>query len=272
MGTVPADKQQAAKAFYIEGEKQIVLSFDGGRTYVNAEGQTKEIPTEDAVPVSDTIANQVLRSSKLRRLAGNQLRQYLGSEALNVKQGEPGDTKPISAQQASKVTNAYEAALNGTGTYAKFQVFLDNYFAGAILPENAFQQTQSDRQFLETIVILGRSALVLNPRFPVAEMERVQGLFPDKEALFVNNKTQANKLIELKDAVLNQKKRNLSELTNNTMLDQKGMQAIVSNNSEIDRLLDLLAGVPDKYTGEDLAEKEALDKVLQEQRQKRPRK
>ena len=55
------------------------------------------------------------------------------------------------------------------------------------------------------------------------------------------------------------------------MLDQKGMQAIVSNNSEIDRLLDLLAGVPDKYTGEDLAEKEALDKVLREQRKKRPK-
>jgi len=272
IGTIPADKQQAAKAYYIEGEKQIVLSFDGGRTYVNADGQVKEIPTEDAVPVSDTIANQVLRASKLRRLAGDQLRQYLGSEALNVKQGERGDTKQLSAQQANNVRTAYEAALNGTGTYAKFQVFLDNYFAGVALPENAFQQTQSDRQFLETIVILGRSALVLNPRFPVAEMERVQGLFPDTEALFVNNKTQANKLIELKDAVLKQKKRNLSELANNTMLDQKGMQAIVSNNSEIDRLLDLLAGVPDKYTGQDLADRDALDKVLREQREKRLRK
>ena len=132
-----------------------------------------------------------------------------------------------------------------------------------------FQETQADRQFLETVVILGRSALVLNPRFPVAEMERVQGLFPDTEALFVNPETQASKLIELKQAVVDQKKRNLNELYNNTMLDTKGMQAIVSNNSEIDRLLTLLTGVPDKYGLEDQATKDAVIRELSKQRDDR---
>jgi hypothetical protein len=269
MGTVPADKQQAAKAFYIEGEKQIVLSFDGGRTYVNSEGETKGIPTEDAVPVSDTIANQVLRASKIRRLAGDQLQQYINAESSTIKIGEPGNTREVSSQQAGNITNAYTAALNGTGTFAKFQVFLDNVFAGALLPGDMFQETQADRQFLETVVILGRSALVLNPRFPVAEMERVQGLFPDTEALFVNPETQANKLIELKQAVVDQKKRNLNELYNNTMLDTKGMQDIVSNNSEIDRLLTLLTGVPDKYGLEDQATKDAVIRELSKQRDDR---
>ena len=47
------------------------------------------------------------------------------------------------------------------------------------------------------------------------------------------------------------------------------MQAIVSNNSEIDRLLTLLTGVPDKYGLEDQATKDAVIRELSKQRDDR---
>ena len=267
--TLASDQPKQAKAFYIEGAQKTVLSFDGGRTYLDDKGNVKAIPTEGAVPLSDQIANEVLSRSRIRRVAGQQLSQMLENDVGMIRVGTRENPQSLNKAQRDNVRSAYKAALDGTGTWAKFQVFLDNVFAGALLPEDTFQDTQSNRQFLETIKILGRSALVLNPRFPVAEMTKVEGLFPDTDAMFVNPKTQANKLVELKDAAINQKASNLYQLQNQELLDAKDVQEIISNNAEIDRLLGLLEGVPDRMGESQAQQSNALSERLKKQRDRR---
>ena len=270
VGTIPSDQQRPAKAYYLEEEGKVVLSFDGGRTYVDDEsGQAVQIPVEGSAPLSDQITNQVLSTSRLRRMAGNQLAQMMDQGVIQVKGGTRDNPADLTNVQRDNVRSAYQAALNGTGTWAKFQVVLDNVFAGALLPEGTFSDTQSNRQFLETIKILGRSALVVNPRFPVAEMQKVEGLFPDTDSFFRNAKTQADKLIELKDAAITQKSHNLQQIAQNPVLQTSDLQALIANNAEIDRLLNLLQGVPDRLSPVAQDRKTKVQDRLRQQREER---
>ena len=89
---------------------------------------------------------------------------------------------------------------------------------------------------------LGRSALVVNPRFPVAEMEKVEQLFVRPETFFTNPSTEANKFIELKSLAIAQYRRNLQQLEQGVPKAQR--EQIEANNFELQRLMSLLPGVP----------------------------
>ena len=145
--------------------------------------------------------------------------------------------------------DAMDAARGGTGPYAAFAVALDNVFGG-LIPQarKAFQNTQSNRQFLRGVTILTRSALVVNPKFPVAEMEKVAVLFPNPDKIFTDPETEANKFVELKLLALSQRRANLQALTAGIQ-DDKTRQAVLSNNFEIDRLLGMLSSVPTSTGG-----------------------
>jgi hypothetical protein len=161
-----------------------------------------------------------------------------------LRTGTADDPQPVSAQDAALVRNATEAALKGTGPGANFAAFLDNVLSVSPvdIPGLKFEDTQSNRQFLGGLVTLGRSALVVNPKFPVAEMNRVERLFPNPETFFTNPETEASKLVELKKLILEQKRRNLTEIAAG-IPNAALLQAVQSNNFEIDRLLSLLTGV-----------------------------
>jgi hypothetical protein len=70
---MPSDTTPQAKAFQVG--TNTVLSYDGGRTYVSADGQITSMPSEGVVPLNDTIAYEVMRAERVRALAGNQLAQ-----------------------------------------------------------------------------------------------------------------------------------------------------------------------------------------------------
>jgi hypothetical protein len=208
-------------------------------------GEAIAVPT-DAVPLSDTIAYDVAKNERIALLAGNQLAEMDEQLGFVIKGGTPDDPTSVSSKDRVILRDAMEAARNGTGPYAGFAVFLDRTFAGAIpAARKAFQDTQANRQFLRGLIILGRSALVVNPRFPVAEMEKVGALFPDPDtgSFFANPETEANKLVELKALALDQKRKNLEQLSLGIQ-DKATVQAVLSNNFELDRLLGLLNGVP----------------------------
>ena len=90
--------------------------------------------------------------------------------------------------------------------------------------------------------------MVVNPRFPVAEMEKVGALFPSPENFFTNPETEANKLVEMKALALQQRRSNLTKL-NQGISDDATRQAVLANNFEIDRLLGMLSTVPNQITG-----------------------
>jgi hypothetical protein len=181
------------------------LSYDGGRTYVSADGQITSMPSEGVVPLSDTIAYEVMRNERVRALAGNQLAQMDEALGITMRGGDRENPTSVSSAEAGLVRDALQAARQGTGPWSGLGALVDNV-AGGMIPSEAvrtyFQSNQENRQFLRGVTILGRSALVVNPRFPVAEMERVGKLFPDPDAFFRNPESEALKFIELKSLAL----------------------------------------------------------------------
>jgi hypothetical protein len=244
--TMPSDTTPEAKAFAIEGVGS-VLSYDGGRTYVTRDGQIAAMPVDGVSPLSDTIAYDVMRNERIRALAGNQLAQMDEQLGLTLRGGNRDNPTAISSTDAGLVRDALQAARQGTGPWSGIGAMIDNV-AGGMIPNQAirtyFQNNQENRQFLRAVTILGRSALVVNPRFPVAEMERVGGLFPDPDAFFRNPESEALKLIEMKSLVTAQKRANLAAMAQG-ISDAATLQAVQANNFEIDRLLGLLETVPD---------------------------
>lgn len=238
-----SDTAPTAKAFAIQGLGN-VLSYDGGRTYLNASGQSVSMPATGVNPLSDTIAYDIAAKQRIALKAGKDLEALDEQLGIVAKGGTRDNPQSLSSEEAGLMKDAMNAARNGTGPYAGFAVFLDNTFGGFIpQAREAFQDTQSNRQFLRGLTILTRSALVVNPRFPVAEMEKVAVLFADPDSFFANPETEANKLIELKRLATTQKRANLQALSDGVQDDQT-RQAVLSNNFEIDRLLNMLSTVP----------------------------
>ena len=169
-----------------------------------------------------------------------------------VRTGDPANPKAMSSAEAGYVRDAFLAAKKGTGPYAALASAFDNIVAGLIPgAREAFQDTQANRQFLRALIVLGRSALVVNPRFPVAEMSLVAKLFPDPDAFFANPETEANKFVELKNMALAQKRSNLEALQLG-IEDTATRQAVQANNFELDRLLGLIKSVPSGPIGPSL--------------------
>jgi len=248
IGNLASDAAPTAKAFAIQGLGN-VLSYDGGRTYLDASGQSVSMPTTGVNPLSDTIAYDIAAKQRIALTAGKDL--DLMDEQLGIvsKGGTRENPTSLSSEEAGLMRDAMASARGGTGPYAGFAVFLDNMFGGFVpAARQRYQDTQANRQFLRGLTILGRSALVVNPRFPVAEMEKVGALFPNPDTFFGNPETEANKLVEMKALALQQKRANLQAL-NGGIQDDKTRQAVQANNFEINRLLGMLATVPSSVGG-----------------------
>lgn len=254
VNTLTSDTLRSAQSFLVDGVP--VISLDGGRTYEDA-GVSTPIPN-NAIPLSNENAYDIITTEATRQRAAAQLQELLGTDSEDgmVQATVKGGTQdaPVALTEADRTAlslalsesqrDPVAAAKAGTGFGAQFDVFLDNVFAGP-LESGAFQDTQTARQYLKGITVLGRSALVVNPRFPVAEMENVAALFPDVDSFFKNPITEANKLIEMKRLAKEQLLRNLDYMASAAPSDQ--LSDIEANNKELKRLLGILESVPETY-------------------------
>lgn len=98
--------------------------------------------------------------------------------------------------------------LEGTGPVAAATAATDALF-GFLTPGVIGADTQAAKQRLRTFNQLAKTALVNNPKFPVAEQEIVARLLPDPDTFFENPSTSYNNLIELRNT-LERLKGNLS--------------------------------------------------------------
>jgi len=250
------------KAYY--QDNNLYISYDNGKTYTNEEGKSTPMPT-GAVPLSDTTTFDVIKSTKVRKKAAAELAQLDGlvlnsitnsgvsgdwsSTNNNINTGGEGQTR----QDIVAVRDALEMARKGTGFYSAITALLDN--ASSVVPsflkpefvQEFGRNTQQAKQYLRAIRVLGRSALVVNNRFPVAEMATVGVLFPDPDAFFRDPTSEADKFIALKRQALEVYRINLRELK--TGLPKELQKAVQANNLEIKRLLSLLQGVNTGSTG-----------------------
>ena len=231
------------KAFLIPGTG-VVTSYDGGQTYTTASGATEQMPQGPGAsfPLSDTISYDIYRRESIRQEARDRL--GAADDAMTTALTRPDGSIAPSTDQ-TMVRNALLAARNATGPWANFSALIDGVVAGTVPSDtirNLFQDTQDNRQFIRALKILGSSALSVSPRMAVYDLARVERLFPDPDAFFRNPVSEANKLVVLKQIVVQQKTRNDQALA--AGIDDATLQSeVIRKNFEIDRLLSLLESV-----------------------------
>jgi len=225
------------QAYLIDG--QLRMSYDKGRTYT-LNGEIKKVP-EDAFKISDTTSYEVHKAEQIRSRAGKALEKLDGEIAQQL-----GKDGAVNSSDITAVVDALKMAREGTGFYSNLVAGFDalsGFLPEAIRPSGLFEDNADARQYLRGVTTLGRSALVVNPRFPVAEMERVEALFVKPDSFFVNPETEARKFTQLKSLATQQYRRNL-EMLSQGGLSKDDAAAVEKNNLEIKRLLSLLPGVP----------------------------
>lgn len=263
VNTLSSENTGGAKVFMVNGQQR--LSFRDG-FYKDSDGNQKPLPT-DAIPLGEENAWDIIQTEARRQQALQTIQERFGSGDQVIAANVTGGTRdengnPIKTalteeegQALQSVLdntvipdqrNPLEAAREGTGPWAGLTAFLDNVYGG-LTGTDAFQNTMANRQFMRGITVLGRSALVVNPRFPVAEMENVQALFPDPDRFWVNPVSQANQLIEMKRLASAQLLKNLQMIAPGGGASSDMIPDIEANNRELERLLDILATVPMTY-------------------------
>lgn len=223
-------------------EKGVFTSYDGGRTYVDENGVTQQVPG-DAFEVSNTIAYDVAKNEKVR---SNALTQLSEMDALIITGMTDEEGNSISATDMEDVKDAYDQARKGTGFWSKIYAAIDATAGGIVAPEyfaETFKDTQEARKFTKMVRVLGRSALAVSPRFAVADLQQVEQLFPTEEALFANPVTEANKLKTLATYLDQQKRIILENLAGDVPLDSTMKSQLSQKLFEINRLQEILGPV-----------------------------
>jgi len=225
---------------------QNVLSYDNGKTYLTPDGVRKIMPT-DAVILSPENAVEMVRQARVRAMAGNELKTLYAEMIPTMRKGEIVDGEiirvPFSAEEMGLTKNAYEAAVKGIGPYKSIGSFLSAFTGfGPTSIQKAFVENEDNRNYIKAVTIMGRAALVANPRFAVAELQNVAKLFPSTH-MFTNPEAEANKLIRLKGMLLAQKISNLRAIENKYISGDE-LKAAQSQNYQINMTLMMLGSTP----------------------------
>jgi hypothetical protein len=203
-----------------------VISHDGGRTYLNQEGGTTPVPFgANVVPAGSTQAG-----IDTARATSEAQARVAEREAV----GEP----------LSKA-NLEDAARGGTGPFAKLAAGV-NAVVGGLGIGNVFTDTVENRQALALVKQVGKSALVNNRRFPIAEQKNVDRLFPNPDAFFRNPDAEASKVPDIRQFAKEGIAFNDSMLA--TGVSGKLRAELEANTLELNRLLKLI-GTGEEQSG-----------------------
>jgi len=223
---------------YLIPKQGVFMSYDGGKTYVDDQGVNQPMPG-GAFTVSDTIAYDVAKNERMRASA------IAALEELDAQLVEGGD---FTKEEKNLVRNAYEAARNGTGFWSKVTAGIDAVVGGVTGADVAIE-TQDARQFVRMVRVLGRSALAASPRFAVADLQTTEQLFPNEQTLLANPETEARKLLTLK-AAINEERRRILELRASGAPIDSAMNATLNQKLfEIERLNDMLGPIETTFSG-----------------------
>ena len=230
------------------GGASVRMSYDGGQTYVGADGMPRLTPP-NAFALSDTIAYDVYRREKVRSNA----RQFLNENdnTLNNNQYfgavEGGAPIPeITKEDKALVKDVLQQIRNGTGPWSSIAAGTNAVVGGLIAPETfstLFKETEEGRQFAKLVYVLGRSALASNPRLAIADLEVTGTLFPNPDNFFGNPVTEANKIVSLMKALDDEEIRLQQMRASESPVDSAQLAIAEQKLGEISRLKNLLGPV-----------------------------
>ena len=241
------------RGFFIP-EKGVFTSYDGGRTYLDGDGNVQAVPG-GAFEVSNQIAYDVSKNEKIR---ANALQQLAEMDVLISSAMVNENNEPLSAEEQREVIDAYEAARKGTGFWAKVLAGVDAVVGGVTGGKVSVRIDKQDaRQFVRMIRVLGRSALAASPKYAVADLQTTEQLFPNEQPLLASPKTEARKLILLKTEINSEKERILTLFASGTPLESSMKATLNQKLFEIERLNQMLGSVDTIFASE--ATKDAIN-------------
>jgi hypothetical protein len=256
-----------------DGGRELVESFDNGKTYIGPDGTAVKMPTGEgystAVAPPEQVAElqkSISSENKYRRLLSNMqegqsspsegvladpsyTNSILSTASLNQQAIEEATGEPLNIEEGAKALNAvkqsaYAAAKEGTGMGAGFTAAMDKYFGyfqSGLDADDA--TTLAARQYLKALRFIGKVALVTNPRFPVAEMQLASELFPDPDTFFANPESEALKLSQIKAVTDQLYTTTIGDLARGG-LDSTQRREAENSLREIELLRTLLGDIP----------------------------
>jgi hypothetical protein len=161
---------------------------------------------------------------------------------VNVREGFFGDTgaKTIA-----------EAAEDGLGFWSTIKAYVSNVASPLGDTFLSSAEVQRSKNAFRRLVILARDAFVNNPRMPVAELERVAGIFPNPDALFANRRVERDKLNDLRSTLLQAQERNMTILTSP---DAESAEKDIARRNvfKVSRVLSMMTGLDTKATNDQI--------------------
>lgn len=253
MQKISTESNQVA-AYLIAGSEPgggaaLRMSFDGGQTYIGADGKPRLLPSEGVVPIGDTVAYEAYKREKVRTDA----RKFLSANDTNLEAGlgteqyAPGKGfEPITKQDKKLVKDVLAEVRAGTGVWSSIFAGTNAVLGGTIAPETfseLFKETEEGRQYTKLIYTLGRSALASSPRFAVTDLQVTGELFPNPDTFFANPVTEANKIVSLMEALDVEEIRLQQMRASDSPQDSSVLATAEQKLGEIARLKQLLGPV-----------------------------
>lgn len=154
--------------------------------------------------------------------------------------------KPV----AETVTPLETHAERGGGPYAAMGQMIGIIAEGFFGAEDVFSDTAESRAALEFFERTVQDAVVKNPRFPVAEQQRVQGMLPSASRFFTSRQRERNRASELRSWLINTRTSNEEALERGGISTDRQV-TLKDQISAIDQVLSLMGIAPGQGSSPD---------------------
>jgi len=198
---------------YITNQGNIITSYDNN-TFVENDAQgnpvMKLLKDVEAKSLGDSDVYSTIKKQKIINYGKERLEE--ATSYLDTKIYVGPDNKPLPAEQQQAlrklekdtITNLYgditeQDVRKGTGFFSNLFALANN-IGGTIAPDffsKTFASTEEARLALERFNIIAVSALTVNPRLAVYDIQRVERILPKATNMLKNPKTEAKKFKEL---------------------------------------------------------------------------
>jgi hypothetical protein len=252
--TIPTAKNNA-KA-YMLGNGDVFMSYDNGRTYLDANNQPQAFKPGDAFEIDNTKTYEIYKREQLNQQMRRELLQSDKQDSVKMTipvyndDGSPKlvdgkiVTRQMNASEVNDYLNTLEQVRLGTGTWSKIYAGLDNVLGGTLFPKSfnkMFGETQEARQFVRTIRIMGRSALASSPRFAIGDLKTTELLFPTEEQFFKNPESAVDQINLLAQYLQDEKTRLQEDIQ--IMSDKTLISQSLSKLNEIKKLQGIIGPI-----------------------------
>lgn len=205
---------------------------------------------EDASHGNVKLSKDQFGNTKLVNTATGESRELGRPSASGQRPGRGASTTsaPTSAQapanqqnpQATPNTsdNVFSEIEQGTGPIASARSAV-NSFIGPFVKGVPFEHTAESRAGIRNFTQDAKTALVNNPRFPVAEQEVVQKLLPDADKFWTDPDAERAKLSKLRQFLQQKKGQNQTSIDSG-QITQSEVGNLANQNATIDRVLGLM--------------------------------